>query len=78
MTVHNAGFRCWLSMLALQQATGWLQVHDEVILEGPAESADRAQELVVDCMMRPFDGRNPLDVELVVDAKHAGTWFAAK
>jgi DNA polymerase I len=54
------------------------QVHDEVILEGPKESADVAQALVVDCMMRPFDGVNPLDVELVVDAKHADTWFAAK
>ena len=54
------------------------QVHDEVILEGPKESADAAQAMVVDCMMRPFDGANPLDVELVVDAKHADTWFAAK
>ena len=54
------------------------QVHDEVILEGPKETADLAQQLVVDCMMHPFDGTNPLDVELVVDAKHADTWFAAK
>lgn len=60
------------------QRRNWVQVHDEVILEGPKESADRAQELVVGCMMNPFDGRNPLDVELVVDAKHADTWFAAK
>jgi DNA polymerase I-like protein with 3'-5' exonuclease and polymerase domains len=54
------------------------QVHDEVILEGPKESADLAQAIVVNCMMHPFDGVNPLDVELVVDAKHADTWFAAK
>ncbi len=53
-------------------------MHDEVILEGPRESADIAQQLVVDCMMMPFDGRNPLDVELTVDAKHADTWYAAK
>ena len=54
------------------------QVHDEVILEGPKTSADRATELVVDCMSRPFDGENPLLVDLVVDANHADTWYEAK
>ncbi len=44
----------------------------------PRETADRAQELVVDCMMRPFDGTNPLKVELTVDAKYADTWYEAK
>ncbi len=54
------------------------QVHDEVILEGPSASADRATELVVECMSRPFDGENPLLVDLVVDANHADTWYEAK
>lgn len=57
---------------------GRVQVHDEVILEGPRESADEAQQLVVDCMMKPFDGANPLNVELTVDAKYADTWYEAK
>ncbi|KAL0038670.1 hypothetical protein WJX79_002562 [Trebouxia sp. C0005] len=60
---------------------GWkllLQVHDEVILEGPKESALEAQRLVLACMERPFDGRNPLLVELVVDSKIADTWYEAK
>jgi len=60
---------------------GWkllLQVHDEVILEGPRESAEEAQAIVVDCMERPFDGTNPLQVHLVVDAKFADTWYEAK
>ncbi|KAL0051060.1 hypothetical protein WJX82_001248 [Trebouxia sp. C0006] len=60
---------------------GWkllLQVHDEVILEGPKESALEAQRLVLACMERPFDGRNPLLVGLVVDSKIADTWYEAK
>ena len=55
-----------------------LQVHDEVILEGPKESAQQAQRLLLDCMERPFDGQNPLLVELVVDSKIADTWYEAK
>lgn len=55
-----------------------VQVHDEVILEGPRESAEEAQAIVVDCMERPFDGTNPLQVHLVVDAKFADTWYEAK
>ena len=62
---------------------GWvllLQVHDEVILEGPRESADEARERVVACMRSPFTGAStqPLLVDLVVDAKHADTWYDAK
>ncbi|KAL5216394.1 hypothetical protein ABZP36_007795 [Zizania latifolia] len=53
---------------------GWrllLQVHDEVILEGPTESADLAKAIVVECMHKPFYGTNILNVELAVDAKSA-------
>ncbi|GMH14418.1 hypothetical protein Nepgr_016259 [Nepenthes gracilis] len=60
---------------------GWkllLQVHDEVILEGPTESAETARSLVVRCMSKPFDGTNILEVDLVVDAKCAQNWYAAK
>ncbi|XP_044968341.1 DNA polymerase I A, chloroplastic-like [Hordeum vulgare subsp. vulgare] len=60
---------------------GWtllLQVHDEVILEGPSESADVAKAIVVECMSKPFYGTNILSVDLAVDAKCAQNWFAAK
>lgn len=62
---------------------GWkllLQVHDEVILEGPKESAETAQAIVVECMRSPFGqgGGDPLRVELVVDSKYADTWYDAK
>jgi DNA polymerase-1 len=62
-------------------ALGWtllLQVHDEVILEGPRETVDEAQALVVHHMGHPFEGTNPLRVDLVVDAKHADNWYDAK
>ena len=58
---------------------GWrivLQVHDEIICEGPLESTDEALAIVRACMQRPF--REPLLCDLVVDAKHARTWFEAK
>ncbi|KQJ84865.1 hypothetical protein BRADI_5g23367v3 [Brachypodium distachyon] len=60
---------------------GWtllLQVHDEVILEGPSESADVAKGIVVECMSKPFYGTNILTVDLAVDAKCAQNWYAAK
>uniref|UniRef100_A0A453DAE5 DNA-directed DNA polymerase n=1 Tax=Aegilops tauschii subsp. strangulata TaxID=200361 RepID=A0A453DAE5_AEGTS len=60
---------------------GWtllLQVHDEVILEGPSESADVAKAIVVECMSKPFYGTNILSVDLAVDAKCAQNWYAAK
>ncbi|KAJ3669547.1 hypothetical protein LUZ60_011497 [Juncus effusus] len=60
---------------------GWrllLQVHDEVILEGPTESAELAKSIVVECMSKPFYGANFLNVGLSVDAKCAQNWYAAK
>lgn len=56
----------------------WKQVHDEVILEGPSESAELAKSIVVDCMCKPFNGKNILSVDLSVDAKCAQNWYAAK
>ncbi|XP_020235315.1 DNA polymerase I A, chloroplastic/mitochondrial [Cajanus cajan] len=60
---------------------GWkllLQVHDEVILEGPTESAEVAKSIVVECMSKPFDGKNILKVDLSVDAKCAQNWYSGK
>jgi len=56
-----------------------LQVHDEVMFEGPAEVAEEAKAEVVACMERPFDDALPsLLVDLAVDAKTGTDWFDAK
>ena len=56
-----------------------LQIHDEVIFEGPAHLAEEAKAEVVRCMVQPFDEHLPgLEVDLVVDAKTAFTWYDAK
>ena len=56
-----------------------LQIHDEVILEGPEENALAAKEEVVACMVNPVDDALPgLQVDLSVDAKTAKNWFEAK
>lgn len=60
---------------------GWrllMQIHDEVILEGPEESAEEAMQVVKWRMEHPFRGTNPLEVDLAVDAKTARTWYEAK
>ncbi|KAL6538392.1 hypothetical protein OROGR_012380 [Orobanche gracilis] len=70
-----------MSRNARLKELGWrllLQVHDEVILEGPTESGEEAKAIVVDCMSKPFDGKNILRVDLSVDAKCAQNWYAAK
>ncbi|RLM60798.1 hypothetical protein C2845_PM14G04030 [Panicum miliaceum] len=74
------------AMLEIERNTrlkelGWrllLQVHDEVILEGPSDSAETAKAIVVECMSKPFYGTNILNVDLAVDAKCAKSWYAAK
>ena len=53
-----------------------LQIHDEVILEGPEEHADAALKRLVQIMQFPLD--QPLLVKLEVDAKVADNWFDAK
>ncbi|KAL2496152.1 DNA polymerase I B [Forsythia ovata] len=70
-----------ISKNARLKEIGWrllLQVHDEVILEGPTEHAEEAKAIVVDCMSNPFDGKNFLRVGLSVDAKCAQNWYSAK
>jgi DNA polymerase-1 len=62
---------------------GWallLQIHDEVILEGPEETSKEAFELVLKDMEEPWVfGLNPTAVPLVVDGSYEHkTWYDAK
>jgi len=51
-----------------------LQVHDEVILEVPADEEEAALAFVPEIMGNAFD----LDVELTVDVALGATWADAK
>jgi DNA polymerase I-like protein with 3'-5' exonuclease and polymerase domains len=63
-------------------------VHDEVMLEGPKDSAPQALALVRAAMENPWANLmryqpppgtpGPLLVELAVDANIADTWYEAK
>ena len=58
---------------------GWhqlLQIHDELILEGPEESTEEALSIVTHVMSHPLP--EPLLIDLIVDAKAAKTWYEAK
>lgn len=58
---------------------GWrilLQIHDELIVEGPEESTPEAMQLVIDCMCHPF--KKDLLVDLIVDSNDAYTWYEGK
>ena len=57
-----------------------LQIHDEVILEGPKETRDAAMVEVRQCMENPYDNYalSKLSVFLDVDAKSADSWYKAK
>jgi len=58
---------------------GWrqiLQIHDEIIMEGPKESAEEALELVRTIMSNPLE--SPLLVKLEVDANIGFSWYEAK
>jgi DNA polymerase-1 len=67
----------------LLQRLGWillLQIHDEVILEGPEETAEEAFQEVIRCMEAPWvHGLKPTAVPLLVDGsfRHK-TWYDAK
>ena len=59
---------------------GWkmvLQVHDEIILEGPEQEAQRAFHIVKECMEKPFAPRQLL-VALPVDGAIVDNWYEAK
>jgi DNA polymerase I len=62
---------------------GWillLQIHDEVILEGPEETAEEAFEEVMNCMQEPWVlGLPPTSVPLLVDGSYNHkNWYDAK
>lgn len=62
---------------------GWIllmQIHDEVILEGPEETAEEAFEIVIQCMESPWVlGLSPTAVPLLVDGSYTHkTWYEAK
>jgi len=54
-----------------------LQIHDEVILEGPKEHVEQALARVKEVMESPM-GEQKLLVSLNVDGKWAETWYDAK
>lgn len=61
------------------KALGWrmlLQIHDEIVLEGPEESAEMVLQMVRDSMENAFDFK--LTVALEVDAKIADSWYDGK
>lgn len=51
-----------------------LQIHDELLFEAPPEELDAAEALIRERMEHPC----PLDVPLVVDIGHGGSWAEAK
>lgn len=53
-----------------------LQIHDELICEGPEESVHEAFSIVKECMEKPF--KKKLLVDLEVDANIANTWYEGK
>mmetsp|Transcript_6377 Transcript_6377/g.13862 ORF Transcript_6377/g.13862 Transcript_6377/m.13862 type:complete len:1245 (-) Transcript_6377:289-4023(-) len=67
----------------LLKRLGWIllmQVHDEVILEGPEETAEEAFEEVVKCMQKPWVlGLEKTKVPLLVDGSYVhNNWYDAK
>ena len=54
-----------------------LQVHDEIILEGPADGAAEAYVIIKECMEHPFAPRQ-LSVALPVDGAICDNWYQAK
>ena len=67
----------------LLKRLGWIllmQVHDEVILEGPEETAEEAFREVLQCMQEPWVlGLEKTKVPLLVDGSYAHTnWYDAK
>jgi DNA polymerase-1 len=62
---------------------GWIllmQIHDEVILEGPEETAEEAFEEVLQCMQEPWKlGLEKTSVPLLVDGSYChNNWYDAK
>ena len=67
----------------LLKRLGWvmlMQIHDEVMLEGPLETAEEAFEEVVKCMEEPWVlGLEKTKVPLLVDGSFLyDNWYDAK
>jgi len=61
------------------KSLGWkqiLQIHDEIIFEGPSESAPQASKIVKKIMEDPLGFK--LKIDLVVEVKIAKNWYEAK
>lgn len=59
---------------------GWQmihQVHDEIILEGPEQSASEALKIVIGLMEDPMDSTEFL-VPMEVDASICSNWYESK
>jgi DNA polymerase-1 len=54
-----------------------LQVHDELLLEAPAEEVEQAAALLKDAM-EGADDLGPLGVKLAADVRTGGSWLEAK
>lgn len=54
-----------------------MQVHDEIIFEGPEEYAEMALPRIVHLMGTPFKGR-PLPIPFPIDAKICKSWGQGK
>ena len=55
-----------------------VQIHDELVLEGPKEHAEAAKKILVSIMEKPFGEDHPLLIETPVDCNSAVTWYDAK
>lgn len=58
-----------------------MQIHDEFIIEGPSENAEKAETILSQIMRNPFHDINPgyqFKVELEVDAGIGHSWLEAK
>jgi DNA polymerase-1 len=57
-----------------------MQVHDEVILEGPEDTSEEAFGEVIKCMQEPWVlGLEKTKVPLLVDGSYAhNNWYDAK
>merc|ERR1712238_158681 len=67
----------------LLKKLGWillLQVHDEVMLEGPEETSEEAFKEVIKCMEQPWTfGLSQTKVPLLVDGSYKmNNWYDAK
>ena len=54
-----------------------LQIHDEVILEGPLKNVEKAKQIVRECMEIPWNGMKQ-GITFKADVKHSDNWYDGK